>query len=125
MLSWTRVWTPTFLTETRLAFSRLVTARTQANADQDLFNKFRHWRPESHDIVYEQRRSAADLTGRLLRCRRRQLAATTEYNNVWDFIQNVSINKGKHAVKFGYEYRPIKFPFLPGAFGSRPVPLPA
>ena len=45
---------------------------------------------------------------------------TTEYNNVWDFIQNVSINKGKHAVKFGYEYRPIKFPFfqVPSARGQ-------
>ena len=35
-----------------------------------------------------------------------------EYNNVWDFIQNVAINKGTHALKFGAEYRPIKFPFF-------------
>ena len=37
MLSYTRIWTPTFLTETRLAFSRLITERVQANSDQDLF----------------------------------------------------------------------------------------
>ena len=31
---------------------------------------------------------------------------------MWDFIQNVAINKGTHALKFGAEYRPIKFPFF-------------
>jgi len=35
-----------------------------------------------------------------------------EYNNVWDFIQNVAITKSSHALKFGAEYRPIKFPFF-------------
>ena len=37
---------------------------------------------------------------------------TQEYNNVWDFIQNVSWNKGSHAFKFGAEYRPVGFPFF-------------
>ena len=37
---------------------------------------------------------------------------TKEYNNVWDFIQNVPSTKGAHAIKFGVEYRPIKFPFF-------------
>lgn len=35
-----------------------------------------------------------------------------EYNNVWDFIENLSITKGPHAYKFGAEFRPIKFPFF-------------
>src|ERR1035441_5642017 len=35
-----------------------------------------------------------------------------EYSNVWDFIQNVSITKGTHALKFGAEFRTIKFPFF-------------
>src|SRR5262249_39679251 len=35
-----------------------------------------------------------------------------EYSNVWDFIQNVSITKQSHSLKFGGEYRPIKFPFF-------------
>ena len=37
---------------------------------------------------------------------------TLEYSNVWDFIENVSINKGSHAYKMGFEYRPIEFPFF-------------
>ena len=125
MLSWTRVWSPTFLTETRLAFSRLVTERYQANADKDLFKEFgigglnptdgvrQQWRPALHSSRKGIRHSAAP-----------NWLPTKEYNNVWDFIQNVSINKGKHAVKFGYEYRPIKFPFfqVPSARGAFPVP---
>ena len=43
---------------------------------------------------------------------------------MWDFIQNVSINKGKHAVKFGYEYRPIKFPFFQVPTLARHFPFP-
>ena len=35
-----------------------------------------------------------------------------EYSNVWDFIQNVAVNKGTHAFKFGAEYRMIGFPFF-------------
>ena len=31
---------------------------------------------------------------------------------MWDFIENVSINKGSHAYKMGFEYRPIEFPFF-------------
>ena len=124
MVSWTRVWSPTFLTETRLAFSRLVTARTQANADKDLFKEF--------GIGGLNPTTSYANNGGLPLIRPKgtlTLVApnwlpTTEYNNVWDFIQNVSINKGKHAVKFGYEYRPIKFPFfqVPSARGAFPVP---
>ncbi len=37
---------------------------------------------------------------------------TKEYNNVWDFVQNVAISKGTHAFKFGGEFRSVKFPFF-------------
>ena len=40
MLSWTRVWTPHLITETRVGFSRLVTSRTQANSGTDEFKAF-------------------------------------------------------------------------------------
>jgi hypothetical protein len=40
MMSWTRVWSPTVITESRIAFSRLVTSRVQANADEDLQKAF-------------------------------------------------------------------------------------
>lgn len=118
MLSWTRVWKPTVITETRLAFSRLVTQRTGANSDKDFQKEFGigglqtfsalngglpNIQPEGYDAV-----GGAEWL------------PTIEYNNVWDFIQNVAISKNSHAIKFGYEYRPIGFPFfqVPSARGT-------
>jgi hypothetical protein len=112
MISWTRVWSPTIITETRAAFSRLVTERYQGNSDEDLFAAI--------GIGGLNPTGNAERNGGLPQIEPESYSSfggsnwlpTKEYNNVWDFIQNVSINKGKHAIKFGYEYRPIKFPFF-------------
>jgi len=112
MLSWTRVWTPTFLTETRLAFSRLVTQRYQANAGQDLFKEFGIGGLNPTAATASNGGLPALAPEGYTTFGGAEWLPTKEYNNVWDFIQNVSINKGKHAIKFGYEYRPIKFPFF-------------
>ncbi|MEP6534782.1 MAG: TonB-dependent receptor, partial [Bryobacteraceae bacterium] len=110
MISYTRVWTPSLLTETRAAFSRLVTERVQANAGVDLFKQFGigGYNPTTTLNGGLPQTGMQDYTtigaGNWL--------PTKEFNNVWDFVQNVSINKGKHALKFGAEYRPIKFPFF-------------
>lgn len=110
MLSWTRVWSPRVITETRMAFSRLVTSRTQANSDKDL----------SKEFGIGGLSTFTDLNGGLplidpegySTVGGSEWLPTLEYSNVWDFIQNISISKGSHAVKFGYEYRPIGFPFF-------------
>ena len=43
-----------------------------------------------------------------------------EFNNVWDFVQNVAISRGAHAFKMGAEFRSVKFPFfqLPNNHGN-------
>jgi hypothetical protein len=41
-----------------------------------------------------------------------QWSPTKEYNNVMNFVQNVAISKGSHAMKMGAEYRDVKFPFF-------------
>lgn len=124
MLSWTRVWTPTFLTETRLAFTRLSTQRYQANSTVDQYAAF--------GIGGINPTKSAERNGGLPQLDMGGYSSfggsnwlpTREYNNVWDFIQNVSINKGKHNIKFGYEYRPIDFPFfqVPASRGNWAFP---
>lgn len=124
MVSWTRVWTPTFLTETRLAFTRLVTQRFQANSTVDQFAAF--------GIRGINPTASAARNGGLPQLNMGGYSSfggsnwlpTREYNNVWDFIQNVTINKGKHNVKFGFEYRPIDFPFfqVPASRGNFSFP---
>jgi len=112
MLSWTRVWTPTILTETRLAFTRLVTQRVGANFNVDSFKEF--------GIGGYNPFTATSQNGGLPQLNPDTYSSigganwipTIEYSNVWDFIENVSINKGSHSMKFGFEFRPIGFPFF-------------
>ncbi len=110
MLSYTRVWNPSIISETRAAFTRLITSRLQANAGVDQFKAFGigGYNPTtslngglpSTNIDNYSGFGASDWL------------PSKEYNNVLDFIQNVAINKGSHAYKFGAEYRVIKFPFF-------------
>lgn len=111
MLSWTRVWTPHLISETRVAFTRLVTSRTQADPNTDQFSAFgiggynptttlNGGLPSTNFSKWYSGFGASDWL------------PSKEYNNVWDFIENVSITTGGHAFKFGAEFRPIKFPFF-------------
>ena len=110
MMSYTRVWSPSIVTETRAAFTRLVTSRVQANPDVDQFKAFGigGYNPTS------PLNGGLPSTGidRYSGFGASDWLPSKEYNNVWDFIQNVAVNKGGHSYKFGGEFRPIKFPFF-------------
>jgi len=110
-LSYTRVWSAAVISETRVGFSRLVTSRVGANPDKDLYKEFGigGYNPMTAlngglpQMQFAQGYSQIGANDWL---------PSKEYSNVWDFIQNVAINKGTHALKFGAEFRPIKFPFF-------------
>ncbi len=109
-IGFTRIWTPSVISETRVAYSRLVTARTQANANTDEFKA----------IGIGGLDPTTSLNGGLPQFGMGQYSQigandwlpTKEYSNVYDFIQNVSITKGSHSYKFGAEVKPIGFPFF-------------
>ena len=111
-LGYTHVWSPAIITESRIGFSRLVTERTQANSTVDAFAEA--------GIGGYNPTTTASLNGGLPQMSFTNYAQvgandwlpTKEYNNVWDFIQNVSVTKGNHSMKFGAEFRPIQFPFF-------------
>jgi hypothetical protein len=111
-ISYTRVWSASLISETRVGFTRLVTSRLGANPNTDLFSQF--------GIGGYNPTTAAAQNGGLPQIGisgYQQTGANTwiptkEYNNVWDFIQNVALSKGPHSFKFGGEFRPIKFPFF-------------
>jgi len=122
-ISYSRVWNPTLVTETRLGFTRLVTSRLGANPTADLFKAFGigGYNPTTATTnngglpqisfnfggtnnVYQQ-------TGA------NDWIPTKEFNNVWDFVQNVAMSKSSHALKFGFElrrsnFRSSRFPIL-------------
>src|ERR1700722_6400446 len=109
-IGFTRIWSPTVISETRIAFSRLVTARVQANSETDEFTAY----------GIGGLNPTTTLNGGLPQFglgNYSQVGAndwlpTKEYSNVWDFIQNVAITKGTHSFKVGFEVKPIGFPFF-------------
>ncbi len=111
-LSYTRVWKPNLISETRVGFTRLVTSRLGANPTADLFTQFGigGYNPTTaaanNGGLPQISFSAYNQTGA------NDWIPTKEFNNVWDFIQNVALNKGSHSLKFGGELREVKFPFF-------------
>ncbi len=109
-IGYTRTWTPSLLSETRIGFSRLVTSRTLANTGTDVFSQLGiggfNPTPNSGGGL------AQIGAGRYNQFGGNDWLPTTEYSNVWDFIQNVAVTKGNHSMKFGGEFRTIKFPFF-------------
>jgi len=121
MISFTRVWKPTIISETRLGFTRLVTSRVQsANANTDEFKAYGigGFDPTTTlngglpQITFGTQ-SQTQYPGQTYS----QIGAndwlpSKEYSNVWDFIQNIAVSRGNHAFKFGAEIRQIRFPFF-------------
>ncbi len=112
-MSYTRVWSPRVVTESRIGFTRLVTSRIGANPGVDDFTKYGigGYDPTGAtanngglpEIGFGNGYPTVGAT---------DWVPTKEYNNVWDFVQNVALSKGSHAYKFGFEYRSVKFPFF-------------
>ena len=113
-----RVWSPALISETRIGFSRLVTARTQANSGTDEFKAIGIGGLDPTTTLngglpqIEFARGTNNSGGTYSQIGANDWLPTKEYNNVWDFIQNVSLTKGSHAFKFGGEVKPIQFPFF-------------
>jgi Carboxypeptidase regulatory-like domain len=111
--SYTHVWSPSLVTESRIGFTRLVTSRIGANPTTDLFTQF--------GIGGYDPTTATANNGGLPQIGfgngyptvgATDWVPTKEYNNVWDLTQNVALSKGAHAYKFGFEFRSVKFPFF-------------
>jgi hypothetical protein len=118
-ISYSRVWSPTLISETRVGFTRLVTSRLGANPSADLFTQFGigGYNPTgataNNGGLPQISFNATDTsTGLYQPTGANDWIPTKEFNNVWDFIQNVAVSKGSHSLKFGAEFRPIKFPFF-------------
>ncbi|MCX6633412.1 MAG: TonB-dependent receptor, partial [Candidatus Solibacter sp.] len=113
-LSYTRLWTGSIISETRVGYSRLVTSRVGANPDKDLYKELGigGYNPMTSLNGGLPQMQFGGTTSTYSQIGANDWLPSKEYSNVWDFIQNVAINKGTHALKFGAEYRMIGFPFF-------------
>jgi hypothetical protein len=108
MASWARTWTPTVLTETRLGYSRLITDQLQVNFGPSLQQQFGIG---GYQAAGSQNNGLPVIALSEGNFGTGQYLPTTEYSLVYDLIQNVTIIKNQHSLKFGWEGRQIKFPF--------------
>ncbi len=117
MISWTHIASASVVNEARVGFTRLVTNRTQANGSIDEFSAV--------GIGGYNPATAATLNGGLPQIEFQRGGSqpysqigsndwlpTKEYNNEWDLIDNISVIKGSHSMKFGGEFRELHFPFF-------------
>ncbi len=113
VLSWTHIFSPTVVNEARVGFSRLVTLRVGANATTDEF--------KAVGIGGYDPTTAAANNGGLPAIGIGRYSSplggndwlpTKEYSNEWDLIENLSVVKGSHSLKFGGEFRELHFPFF-------------
>ena len=94
-VSYTHVWGPTLVTESRVGFTRLVTSRIGANPSTDLFTQF--------GIGGYDPTTATANNGGLPQIGisgyptigATDWVPTKEYNNVWDLVQNVALSKAR------------------------------
>jgi hypothetical protein len=111
MISWSHVFSPSFVSESRVGYSRLVTARTQANASTDTFTQFGIGGYNPTKVPLNGGLPQFGL-GRYSQIGANDWLPTKEYSNEWDFIENLSLTRGTHSMRFGSEFRPFRFPFF-------------
>jgi len=113
MVSYSRVWSPSLITETRFSATRLNTRRLQANSDKNSFSELGIGGLQPITVT-DRPNGGLPLfqVGGYSNFGSSEWLPTQEFSRVWDFVQNVSWNKGSHAIKVGFEYRPIGFPFF-------------
>jgi Carboxypeptidase regulatory-like domain/TonB dependent receptor len=115
VISWSHIFSPTFVSESRVGFSRLVTARTQSNADTDEFKAlgiggYDPTTTLNGGLPQIEFQRAGNQTYSQIGAN--DWLPTKEYSNEWDFIENLSLTKNVHSFKFGAEFRPFHFPFF-------------
>ena len=110
MLSWAHIYSPTLVNEARVGFSRLVTSRVQGESNTD---EFKAYGINGYDPTTTNNGGLPQFgLGRYSQIGSNDWLPTTEYNNEWDLIDNVSLTLGNHSLKFGAEFRELHFPFF-------------
>jgi hypothetical protein len=109
MLSYTRIWTPSILSETRVGYNRSVQLRADSDTSLDSYKAFGI--PGYDPFTTRVGGGLPNLPiTNYSTLGGPNFNPSYEYSDVWDFIQNVAVNHGKHAFKFGAEYKPVWLP---------------
>jgi hypothetical protein len=111
VLNWNHIFTPRLINEARVGFTRLHTGRfskdENTNVAQSIGFPGVNFEPGIGGLPYIDT-GGSDLS---------QLGApewlpSDEFSNVWTVLESLSVIRGRHTLKMGFEYRHIEFPFL-------------
>ncbi|MGA2725618.1 MAG: carboxypeptidase regulatory-like domain-containing protein [Bryobacteraceae bacterium] len=110
-LGYTRVWTSSVISETRVAFTRLMVWGAGPDNTVDEYQAFgiggydpTHSTPDNGGLPNTTFSRYTSVGGS-------NWGPSHEWSNTFDFVQNVAIMRSSHSFKFGAEYKPIRFPF--------------
>jgi hypothetical protein len=113
VLSETHIFSPSFINEFRFGYNRLFTRHLQFNYDEDLaaqlgfpgvpYSSLNGGLPSLSFSDATSLGSPGWLPG-------------VEYQNVFDYLDNLTLIHGKHSLKFGTEIRQEEFPILEPAY---------
>jgi len=104
VVSETHIFSPRIVNEFRAGYTRLRTERLQFNASDNLSAQI-----GLGGIPFTQGNGGLprfDVSG-LSSFGSATYQPTTEYENVWHFIDSISVISGRHTLKFGLEWKPI------------------
>jgi hypothetical protein len=113
VLSETHIFNPSFINEFRFGYNRLFTRHLQFNSDRNLSAEYGFpgvpFGPVNGGLPSLSFSDVASLgsPGWL---------PGVEYQNVFDYLDNLTLIRGKHSLKFGAEIRREEFPILEPAF---------
>jgi hypothetical protein len=104
VFSETHIFSPRVINEFRAGYTRLRTERLQFNANDNLSAQVGiPGVPFTSNNGGLPRFSVSGLTN----FGSATYQPTQEFENVWHFIENVSVIKSRHTMKFGFEWKPI------------------
>ncbi len=109
MLSYTHIWRPTIISETRVAYNRSVQIRTDSDGPLDDYKTYGVGGYDPFSTAAKGGLPTFTLTN-YSSLGGPGFDPSDEYSMVYDFIQNLAVNHGTHAFKFGAEFKPVSLP---------------
>ena len=110
-VGYTRVWSRSMISETRVSFTRLVVWGAGPNNSVDEYQAFGIGGYNPTNSLPDNGGLPNTTFSRYTGVGGSNWGPSHEWSNTMDFVQNVAIMTSSHSLKFGAEYKPIRFPF--------------
>ena len=109
VLNWNHIFNPRVINEARIGFTRMHTGRfskdQDTNAAQSVGFPGVNFEPGLGGLPLINISDVSTIGAP-------EWLPSDEFSNVWTLIDNLSVIRGRHTLKFGFEFRHIEFPFL-------------